>query len=84
MKLLFDENLSRRLVRLLVDLYPASAHVTSVGLERADERAAQLEEGAVALLRQRQPDGAQMRQHVLEVAPHVVRQEEAVVQRLAP
>lgn len=32
MKLLFDENLSRRLVRLLDDAYPGSEHVCSCGL----------------------------------------------------
>jgi predicted nuclease of predicted toxin-antitoxin system len=32
MKLLFDENLSRKLVPLLEDLFPGSAHVTRVGM----------------------------------------------------
>jgi predicted nuclease of predicted toxin-antitoxin system len=32
MKLLFDQNLSRKLVPLLEDLFPGSAHVTLVGL----------------------------------------------------
>lgn len=32
MKLLFDENLSRKLVIRLAELYPGSAHVTSFGL----------------------------------------------------
>ena len=32
MKLLFDENLSRRLVRELADIYPDSVHVEDVGL----------------------------------------------------
>jgi len=31
-RLLFDENLSRKLVRRLADLYPGSAHVTGVNL----------------------------------------------------
>jgi predicted nuclease of predicted toxin-antitoxin system len=31
-KLLFDENLSRRLGRILADLYPESTHVEDVGL----------------------------------------------------
>jgi predicted nuclease of predicted toxin-antitoxin system len=36
-KLLFDENLSRKLVQRLADLYPSSAHVTGVNLmERPD------------------------------------------------
>jgi len=35
MKLLFDENLSRRLVEAVRDLFPNSAHVTEVGLSRA-------------------------------------------------
>jgi predicted nuclease of predicted toxin-antitoxin system len=34
-KLLLDENLSRRLVRRLVDLFPESAHVSSLGLLQA-------------------------------------------------
>ena len=33
MKLLFDQNLSPRLVGRLADLYPGSAHVQSVGLD---------------------------------------------------
>jgi Domain of unknown function (DUF5615) len=37
MKLLFDQNLSPRLVRRLADLYPGSEHVFNVGLERADD-----------------------------------------------
>jgi predicted nuclease of predicted toxin-antitoxin system len=37
MKLLFDENLSHKLVRLLADLFPASIHVRDVGLKAADD-----------------------------------------------
>ena len=37
MKLLFDENLSHKLVRLLADLFPNSVHVREVGLEAADD-----------------------------------------------
>ena len=37
MKFLFDENLSPKLVRLLVDLFPASVHVRDVRLEAADD-----------------------------------------------
>lgn len=37
MKLLFDENLSPKLVRLLGDLFPDSVHVRDVGLNRADD-----------------------------------------------
>ena len=37
MKLLFDENLSHRLVGLLADLYPDSTHVRDVGLKAADD-----------------------------------------------
>jgi predicted nuclease of predicted toxin-antitoxin system len=33
-KLLFDENLSRRLVEATRDLFPGSAHVSQVGLTR--------------------------------------------------
>ncbi|MEI7553723.1 DUF5615 family PIN-like protein [Candidatus Chlorohelix sp.] len=32
MKLLFDQNLSPRLVNMLEDLYPDSLHVSAVGL----------------------------------------------------
>jgi predicted nuclease of predicted toxin-antitoxin system len=38
-RLLFDQNLSRRLVRLLADLYPDSQHVVDVHLDAADDRA---------------------------------------------
>ena len=37
MKLLFDENLSPKLVRLLSDLFPDSVHVRDVGLKAADD-----------------------------------------------
>jgi predicted nuclease of predicted toxin-antitoxin system len=37
MKLLFDENLSPKLVRLLDDLFPNSVHVRDVGLKAADD-----------------------------------------------
>jgi predicted nuclease of predicted toxin-antitoxin system len=37
MKLLFDENLSHKLVRLLADLFPDSVHVREVGLKAADD-----------------------------------------------
>ena len=37
MKLLFDENLSHNLVRLLADLFPDSVHVRDVGLKAADD-----------------------------------------------
>jgi predicted nuclease of predicted toxin-antitoxin system len=36
-KLLFDQNLSYRLVAALGDLFPASTHVRFEGLERADD-----------------------------------------------
>jgi predicted nuclease of predicted toxin-antitoxin system len=36
-RLLFDENLSSRLVRLLADLYPDSVHVRDIGLASADD-----------------------------------------------
>ena len=37
MKLLFDQNLSPRLSRLLADIYPASVHVREIGLRDADD-----------------------------------------------
>jgi predicted nuclease of predicted toxin-antitoxin system len=39
LKLLFDQNLSPRLVLALGDLYPGSVHVRDVGLARADDGA---------------------------------------------
>jgi predicted nuclease of predicted toxin-antitoxin system len=38
MKLLLDENLSRRIVPFLQDGYPGSSQVVLEGLERADDR----------------------------------------------
>jgi len=38
-KLLFDENLSPRLPRVLADLFPDSTHVHECGLETADDSA---------------------------------------------
>lgn len=37
MKLLFDQNLSPRLTRLLADIYFESVHVREVGLREADD-----------------------------------------------
>lgn len=37
MKLLFDQNLAPRLVRELETLYPNSAHVANLGLERSSD-----------------------------------------------
>ena len=37
MKLLFDQNLSPKLVNRLADLFPASIHVQSAGLDCADD-----------------------------------------------
>lgn len=37
MKLLFDENLSPKLVKLLGELFPDSVHVRDVGLNSADD-----------------------------------------------
>jgi predicted nuclease of predicted toxin-antitoxin system len=37
MKLLFDHNLSHRLVRSLADTYPDSAHIRDIGLKTADD-----------------------------------------------
>lgn len=38
MKLLFDQNLSPRLVEALADRFPGSAHVAAFGLDRAGDR----------------------------------------------
>jgi len=38
-KLLFDHNLSPRLIRRLADLYANSSHVYLLGLDRADDQA---------------------------------------------
>jgi predicted nuclease of predicted toxin-antitoxin system len=37
MKLLFDEDLSHKLVRRLADLFPDSIHVRDIGLKAADD-----------------------------------------------
>lgn len=37
MKLLFDQNLSARLVRMLVDLYPGSNHVRLIGMSTDED-----------------------------------------------
>ncbi|MFM8931503.1 MAG: DUF5615 family PIN-like protein [Gemmataceae bacterium] len=39
MKLLFDHNLSPKLVSKLADLFPGSDHVFPLGLDHADDRA---------------------------------------------
>lgn len=39
MKLLFDHNLSRKLVTRLADCFPDASHVALVGLERAEDLA---------------------------------------------
>lgn len=39
MRLLFDQNLSPRLVQRLTDLYPETTHVSLVGLDRASDAA---------------------------------------------
>jgi predicted nuclease of predicted toxin-antitoxin system len=38
-RLLFDQNLSPRLVRWVADLFPESMHVRDVGLQSADDHA---------------------------------------------
>jgi len=38
-KLLFDQNLSPFLANRLADIFPGSAHVQDVGLDRADDAA---------------------------------------------
>ena len=37
MRLLFDQNLSPRLIEMMQDLYPESVHVRDIGLESADD-----------------------------------------------
>jgi predicted nuclease of predicted toxin-antitoxin system len=37
LKLLFDQNLSPRLVKRLADLYPDSLHVSDIGLDEASD-----------------------------------------------
>jgi predicted nuclease of predicted toxin-antitoxin system len=37
-KLLFDQNLSRKLVREVEEIFPGSSHVTTAGLETATDR----------------------------------------------
>lgn len=38
MKLLFDQNLSHRLVEQFADIFPESAHVRSLGLDQASDQ----------------------------------------------
>lgn len=38
MRLLFNHNLSPRLIHLLADLYPSSQHVFLVGMDQANDR----------------------------------------------
>ena len=38
MKLVFDHNLSYKLVGRLADLFPGSAHIRNVNLREADDR----------------------------------------------
>ena len=38
MNLLFDHNLSPRLIKLVSDLYPGSVHVRDVALHAADDQ----------------------------------------------
>jgi predicted nuclease of predicted toxin-antitoxin system len=38
MKLLFDHNLSPRLVDRLADLFPESTHIYTLGMDRAEDR----------------------------------------------
>jgi len=38
MRLLFDQNLSRRLISLLAKVFPDSTHVALVGLDTATDR----------------------------------------------
>jgi predicted nuclease of predicted toxin-antitoxin system len=37
MKLLFDQNLSHKLVQALADIYPDCRHVRNIGLKTADD-----------------------------------------------
>jgi predicted nuclease of predicted toxin-antitoxin system len=37
MKLLFDANLSHRLIELIGDIYPGSSHVRIIGLQKAND-----------------------------------------------
>lgn len=39
MKLLFDQNISRRLVQIVATDFPGTVHVSTVGLETADDSA---------------------------------------------
>jgi predicted nuclease of predicted toxin-antitoxin system len=39
LRLLFDQNLSPKLVNWLADLYPGSSHVALLGLDRASDQA---------------------------------------------
>ena len=45
MNLLFDHNLSPRLIKLVGDLYPDSVHVRNVALHAADDQAVWVRRG---------------------------------------
>jgi predicted nuclease of predicted toxin-antitoxin system len=45
-KLLFDSNLSYKLVRNLADLFPDSAHVSTLGISRSDDWTVWMSAGA--------------------------------------
>ena len=57
---------------------------SAADIERADQRTAQLDERAIRFGGQRGAVALEMGEHVLEVAPHEVRQQEAIVQLGAP
>jgi predicted nuclease of predicted toxin-antitoxin system len=40
MKLLLDENLSDRIVKTIIDLYPDSTHVKTVGMSKTEDMCA--------------------------------------------
>ena len=72
MKLLFDQNLSPRLVALLADEFPDSLHVRQAGLEQADDETVwhfALEQGYAIVTRD---SDFQERSQLAGTAPRIV------------
>ena len=62
MKLLFDQNLSPRLVQRLAGIYPDFAHVMDIGLSAADDRT------IWAFAREAEASGRRMRRETKEAS----------------
>ncbi len=72
MSLLFDENLSPRLPRLLVQLFPGAVHVRDVGMSRADDAAVWKYARAQGLTIVTKDDDFRQRSFVFGAPPKVI------------